>query len=328
MTTQYPPTVTESEDRADLDPARVERTEDLYRRHRSDGVRFARRRGADDPEGLFDHVFTDVMAKADGLDGDPDDAVAAYLYRSITNRVIAENRKQRVPMVTYDERHHGEKDPYETFDDAVVRSEWVRDLLSNLTQAEREVVIHRYFDDRSSSETAEVLDKSPEAVRQLHRSAIRRLRFVLAIAAVVVLAVLAIAALRTSAGNPVSTAPAESQEDSSTVISESDEETGAPETNGQDLESATVDGPPSEQAVESAEAASTQDVGGTEADVDLADPATDLAEAELPAPVGGALGIAPDGDAGGADPASIPVQSGNGQFEGFETEDEQAPFGL
>lgn len=207
-------TITKPESRLDQNNQNHADVEDLYRRHRSNGIRFARRRGADDPESLFNHVFVDVMAKASSIDDPSDDAIAAYLYRSINNRVIAEHRRRREPLVTYDERIHGTYDPGEMFEEDVVRTEWVQELLEHLTESERAVIINRYFGENNSVETAMLLDKSPEAVRQLHRSAMIRLRFVLTVAAVVVIGALAFAALRAVLSEPVSTAPADADDTS------------------------------------------------------------------------------------------------------------------
>lgn len=186
--------------------------EELYLHHKPNGVHFARTRGAEDPEGLFDLVFADVVAKIPSLD-DADDAFAAYLYRSLSNRVISEHRVRRVDPVTFDESHHESIDRAESFEDAIARSDFVDELLAHLTDAEREVVVNRYFGNLTAIETAQVLDKSPEAVRQLHRSAIRRLRFVLAATAAVVVAALAIVAIRAALNDRVSTAPADRVED-------------------------------------------------------------------------------------------------------------------
>ncbi len=216
-------TITKPEIRFDHELPTPAEVEDLYRQHRTDGIRFARRRGADDPESLFNQVFVDVMAKARTIDGPPEDAIAAYLYRSINNRIIAEHRKRREPLVTYDERIHGSYDPSKMFEDEVVDSEWVDELLDHLTDSERDVVVNRYFEERNSVETALVLNKTPEAVRQLHRSAMVRLRFVLTVTAVVVVALLAVAALVSALSDPVSTAPAETGEPDSLPLVEDED---------------------------------------------------------------------------------------------------------
>lgn len=220
-------TITKPEIRFDYELPTTAEVEDLYRLHRTDGIRFARRRGADDPESLFNQVFVDVMAKARTIDGPAEDAIAAYLYRSINNRIIAEHRKRREPLVTYDERIHGSYDPSKMFEDEVVDSDWVEELLEHLTESERAVVVSRYFEERNSVETALVLNKSPEAVRQLHRSAMVRLRFVLTVSAVVVAALVAIAALFSALSEPVSTAPAETGEpDSLPLVADQDAPVG------------------------------------------------------------------------------------------------------
>ncbi|MEM7274415.1 MAG: sigma-70 family RNA polymerase sigma factor [Actinomycetota bacterium] len=162
----------------------------LYRSHRRVGIRIATRAGAEDPEGILDQVFVDVLAKVGELHDPTDRAFGAYLYRSITNRVLQEHRRRPVRSVVLDEEAHA-ADRRDGFDEAVVDREYLGDLLGQLTEPQRAVIVHRFLHDRTAAETAERLERSPAAVRQLQRTALARLRFVVGVASIVLVALMA-----------------------------------------------------------------------------------------------------------------------------------------
>ncbi|MEM7321522.1 MAG: sigma-70 family RNA polymerase sigma factor [Actinomycetota bacterium] len=210
-----PPLTTLQERRLNGDGERPDsqRIECLYQKHRLPGVRFAGRRGAEDPESLFDQVFVDVVNRPGLIASADDDTFAAYLTRAIKNGVISEHRKRAATPIAYDEEKHGRScsadRPDGLFEDDVVQSAWVLELLDHLTDSERRVVVSRYFEDKDSIEIARSLDKTPEAVRQLHRSAMLRLRFVLTVTAVVVVALAAVTTVLATRTSGVPTAPAD-----------------------------------------------------------------------------------------------------------------------
>ncbi len=193
------------------DPAAIE---DLYRFHKINGVRYARRRGAEDPEGLFDQVFVDVTAKIDAFEEQTHDAFASYLYRSLGNRVIAEGRRPFPQPVELDEQEDPLSALGPALDDRVADAQLVQELLTELTDAERDVIINRFFYDRTSTETARLLGKSPGAVRQLQHSAINRMRFLVAVSVLAIVALCAVVAVvRATLSEPLPLGPADSSED-------------------------------------------------------------------------------------------------------------------
>ncbi|MEL6983377.1 MAG: sigma-70 family RNA polymerase sigma factor, partial [Actinomycetota bacterium] len=180
--------------------------DELYRRHKPAGVGYARRRGAEDPEAIYDHVFVDVLAKADYLATERPNAFVAYLNRSIKNRIIQEARRQR-PMVTLEGDRIERREAEASFEDLVVGNSWVDEAFAQLTEAQREVMTGRYIEQRSLADVATRLGKSPSAVRQLHQAALRKLRLLLAAGAVLLAVAAAAWIVRELARTSVDTSP-------------------------------------------------------------------------------------------------------------------------
>ena len=186
--------------------------EELYRRHKTAAVAYARRRGADDPEAIYDHVFVDVLAKAKHLGNERPNAFVAYLHRSIKNRIIQESRRQR-PIITLEGERVDSRNPEPGFEEIVVGSSWVDDAFDQLTEAQRQVMTGRYIEQRSLTDIADRLGKSPSSVRQLHRTALAKLRVVLAIGIVLVVAAAAAWLVRELVATSVDTDPVDQTPD-------------------------------------------------------------------------------------------------------------------
>lgn len=180
--------------------------DELYRRHKTAGTGYARRRGADDPEAIYDHVFVDVLAKAEYLSTERPNGFVAYLHRSIKNRIIQEARRKR-PVVTLEGDRADPLDVEAGFEDLVVGSAWVEEAFAGLTDAQREVMEGRYIEQRSLADIADRLGKSPASVRQLHRAALSRLRVLLAVGAALLVAAAAVWIVRELAATSVDTSP-------------------------------------------------------------------------------------------------------------------------
>jgi RNA polymerase sigma-70 factor, ECF subfamily len=108
---------------------------------------------------------------------------SAWLYRIAHNRLIDHRRAQRASFVPLDqlESDTGNQPAMDErgFDQTLNR-ETLRAALDGLTGDQREVIVHRFLHDRPIAETARLLDKSEDAVKQLQVRALRNLKTALA----------------------------------------------------------------------------------------------------------------------------------------------------
>ena len=141
---------------------------------------YARRRYADDPEGLANLAFYEGIRALPDLQQQNAAVFRAYTYQVVRNQVVSQYRRQRSQTLPLDDADDGSgplSDPDPSPEDQVVSASEFRSLLSLLTEDQREVMWHRFGAGRSVAETARVLDRSPASVSNLQRRGIQRLRF-------------------------------------------------------------------------------------------------------------------------------------------------------
>lgn len=135
---------------------------------------FAARQGSDDPDGVANTALFDAYEALPRFDGDFS-AFRAYVFRIARNRIIDDFRKrERRPK--FAEMAGETPDP--TSDETADRlgsDEWVTNLLDQLTDEQREVIMLRVLGDVSIADTALIMDKPISAIKALQRRAIRRL---------------------------------------------------------------------------------------------------------------------------------------------------------
>ncbi len=165
------------------------------------------RRGAAHPEALANLVMAEFVGNLPRLDFSTPEQLWSYLYRVSRSRLLDEKRRARPDQPT---EYVDAADPRASlFDDNVVDRMWMTDLLSGLTEAQREVVELRFKDDLTLEETANRTGRSLTAVKGLQRRALAALAAAAAIAAVVLIVVLAAKLLLDSNVNVQSLEPAE-----------------------------------------------------------------------------------------------------------------------
>ncbi|MEM8922084.1 MAG: sigma-70 family RNA polymerase sigma factor [Actinomycetota bacterium] len=165
----------ESEQPAPTPPAdrrREERFDDIYRSHRADLVAYAARNNAQDPELVADLALLDGYRALDRLRSDHPRVLWAYLYRALDSHMAREHSKPR-PEPLADLEDIG--DSY-TIEDDVLSPMSVEELIANLPPGQRAALRLRLIENLNAEEVGRVLDKSPNAVRQLQHQGIRQLR--------------------------------------------------------------------------------------------------------------------------------------------------------
>lgn len=156
---------------------------EFYRRYQPELATYARRRYAEDPEGLADIVTFDTMRRLSDMRRLDEPTVRAYLYRTLKRRLVDESHRRRaIPLVPDDSVL---EQPEASAESLALDRVGFDQLLSELTEAEREVVIHRFVGGYSSKEIGRRVGKSPDAVRRLQANAVARLRLLLAALALV-----------------------------------------------------------------------------------------------------------------------------------------------
>ncbi|MEM8925229.1 MAG: sigma-70 family RNA polymerase sigma factor [Actinomycetota bacterium] len=158
-----------------------------------DAVRFARSRGAADPEATANRALYDALRSVDRLRNREERSFRSYVLTCTANQVRNEQRAPRLDTVPLDIARHGaapQLDPAEQLN----IDGWFHAAVDELPSDQKAVIIERFEHGNTIRETALSLDKTPDAVKNLQSRALVRLRRHLLTVGLVILAVLAILA--------------------------------------------------------------------------------------------------------------------------------------
>jgi RNA polymerase sigma-70 factor (ECF subfamily) len=139
---------------------------------------YLRARGVEDPEGTTQDVFLALHPQLGQVRGGAN-GVKSLVFAIAHARYVDEHRRRsKAPQTTgYNPESDPRSDP--SAEDQVLASEStanVKALLEPLQQDQQEVLALRIVADLSLETTAEIMGKSPGAVKQLQRRALCRLR--------------------------------------------------------------------------------------------------------------------------------------------------------
>ncbi len=139
---------------------------------------YLRSRGATEPEDLTSEVFLTVFPRLATLTGGAA-GVRTLLFSVAHARLVDDLRRQsrRQPTVVFDQSHDARTAP-SSEDEALGRlqTERVRRLLGGLPADQRDVLMMRIVGDLTVEQVAEVMGRSPGAVKQLQRRGLLALR--------------------------------------------------------------------------------------------------------------------------------------------------------
>ena len=151
---------------------------ELWRRHSAHVAGYLRVHGVPDADDVTSEVFLAAFRGIARFEGDAA-AFRAWLFTIAHHRAVdVVRRRTRTPELQpylpgCDERS------VPSAEDAALRSlsdKETRTLLATLTDEQREVIVLRFVADLSVENCAEILGRSPDAVKKLQRRAIARLR--------------------------------------------------------------------------------------------------------------------------------------------------------
>lgn len=139
---------------------------------------YLRQQGAQDPDDVASETFLHVFNGIGTFEGD-EESFRSWVFTIAHRRLVDERRRSSrrpatEPLVGDDP--HG--DPGEAADSAVMaEADWERleKHLAALTSIQRDVVLLRVVAGLSVAETAEVVERSEDAVRQLQRRGLQTL---------------------------------------------------------------------------------------------------------------------------------------------------------
>jgi RNA polymerase sigma-70 factor (ECF subfamily) len=150
----------------------------VYRELSPGVLSYLRSRGVEDPEGLTQEVFLALYPKLGDLSGGMKGAKSLAFSVAHARYVDEHRRRLKAPPTTgYDPAADSRcSDSAEDQLLAVESSASVTSLLSTLQRDQQEVIALRVVADLSVETTAEIMGKSPGAIKQLQRRALCRLR--------------------------------------------------------------------------------------------------------------------------------------------------------
>lgn len=139
---------------------------------------YLRARGAAEPEDLTSEVFLAVFPRLGTVTGGA--AGLRTLVFSVAHARLVDDlryRSRRLPTVEYDPRRDERSAPSSEDEAlALLDNDWVREVLSDLPDDQRDVLLLRVVNDLSLEQTAEAIGRSTGAVKQLQRRALLALR--------------------------------------------------------------------------------------------------------------------------------------------------------
>ncbi|MFE4833887.1 RNA polymerase sigma factor [Arthrobacter sp. NPDC056691] len=150
----------------------------VYREFSPAVLSYLRARGLEDPEGTTQEVFLALHPQLGQVRGGPK-GIKSLVFSIAHARYVDEQRhRSKAPQTTgYDPEADPRSDP--SAEDQVLASEStanVKALLGTLQQDQQEVLALRIVADLSLETTAEIMGKTPGAIKQLQRRALCRLR--------------------------------------------------------------------------------------------------------------------------------------------------------
>lgn len=138
---------------------------------------YLRQQGATEPDDVASETFISAFGSLGSFEGD-EQAFRSWLFTIAHHRLVDERRREsRRPSTTPLAEEHEPSDP-DRADDAVMdREHWasLEQHLGVLTPLQRDVVLLRVVAGLSTAETADVVERSESAVRQLQHRGLRAL---------------------------------------------------------------------------------------------------------------------------------------------------------
>jgi RNA polymerase sigma-70 factor, ECF subfamily len=149
-----------------------------YREFSPAVLSYLRARGVEDPEGTTQEVFLALHPQLGDVHGGLQ-GIKSLIFSIAHARYVDEHRRRiKAPPTTgYDPEADPRSDP--SAEDQVLAAEAtanVKELLGTLQQDQQEVLALRIVADLSLEATAEIMGKTPGAVKQLQHRALCRLR--------------------------------------------------------------------------------------------------------------------------------------------------------
>lgn len=150
----------------------------LYHAHAGEIVAFAAARGARDPDAVANDTYLRAFRGLERFDGDAAD-FRSWVFAIARNVVIdAHRHESRRPPVADGSRHRDRAGAPSAEAAALTAmgAERVEEVLSVLTDDQREVIALRLVADLTIAEVSRILDKPETSVKALQRRAMRRLQ--------------------------------------------------------------------------------------------------------------------------------------------------------
>lgn len=132
-------------------------------------------RGIEDPEAVTQDVFTDLYAHLDASDGTLE-TLKTLAYSLAHSRAEDHHRRKLQAPSTMEYDPDGDTRISAAAEDQVVAVDGAAHLLEGLVAEQREVMTLRVVGDLSIEQTAQIMNKTPGAVKQLQRRALAALR--------------------------------------------------------------------------------------------------------------------------------------------------------
>jgi len=150
----------------------------VYRTYASQVLGYLTARGVEDPEAAMQEVFLSVLPRLDTVHGG-EAGLKTFIFSVAHARMVDDHRRQsRTPVKLSFEPELDQREDTSAEKEALRRisPREVLGLLDGLPQDQREVLSLRLVGGLSIEQTAETMDKSAGAVKQLQRRALLKLR--------------------------------------------------------------------------------------------------------------------------------------------------------
>jgi RNA polymerase sigma-70 factor (ECF subfamily) len=137
---------------------------------------YLRARGVEDCEAVTQDVFLALYSRMDSLRGGLEGAKALVFTIAHSRTVDHYRRRERTPAMVPHEPESDLRTAPATPEDLALAGSGALGLLNGLTEDHREVLLLRVVADLSIEQTAEIMGRTPGAIKQLQRRALEALR--------------------------------------------------------------------------------------------------------------------------------------------------------